>query len=254
MIEAIADLETWGIRSTSVVRSVGVVVFDGATVLEREYFRISEANQYEANHRSDGKLYVARTVDKSTMDWWNKPENASAQEMIEQAPLISWDEARTKLGQIGQRVKNIWAKPAGFDLVMLRDLFGQDIWDYWKERDLSTLIGEFDPTKRTKPMFLGTPHNALHDAEHAHSWLINFRRALPMIMNLRDETPGGNIWSCKIGETADALLVQAADTPMRAAVSEAYFNVTGRAPHFIFSGWGAKLTQDERLVVDNAAK
>lgn len=250
MIEAMVDLETWGIRATSVVRSVGIVVFDGATVLDRHYFRISEQDQYQECHRADGKHYAARTIDKSTMDWWAKPENAAAQEMIEQAPLISWEEARTICGKVGDKVKHVWAKPAGFDLVILRDLFGQDIWPYWKERDLTTLVNEFDHGGMTKPVFQGTKHNALHDAEHAHTWLINLRSVLPHLVLAQEETTGGKIWSCKIGEADSEQVPDATDLPMRNVVAQAYRALTGVEPKFIFSGWGAKLTRIEREVAN----
>lgn len=57
------------------------------------------------------------------------------------------------------------------------------------------------------------------------------------------------IWECKIGE-ADGLPADA-DTVMREAVARAYELMVGRAPEFIFSGWGAELTEPERAVVEN---
>lgn len=58
-----------------------------------------------------------------------------------------------------------------------------------------------------------------------------------------------NIWYCKIGEGRPQ--VNGADFPMRMAVREAYADITGQAPDFIFSGWGASLTESERAVVEN---
>lgn len=58
------------------------------------------------------------------------------------------------------------------------------------------------------------------------------------------------IWSCKIGEVDEELLPPAADHPMRRAVELAYFQLTGREADFLFSGWGAELTEMERAVVD----
>lgn len=57
------------------------------------------------------------------------------------------------------------------------------------------------------------------------------------------------IWSCKIGET-DAIPA-GADLLMRNAVASAYRELTGTMPGFIFSGWGAELTEGERAVVEN---
>lgn len=56
------------------------------------------------------------------------------------------------------------------------------------------------------------------------------------------------IWSCKICELDRELLPEGADGPMRDAVQIAYELLTLREPAFIFSGWGAELTEAECLV------
>ena len=58
-------------------------------------------------------------------------------------------------------------------------------------------------------------------------------------------------WSCKIGEIDEAMLPSAADFPMREAIQRAYVELTGQFPEFLFSGWGAELTEPERAVVEN---
>ena len=57
-------------------------------------------------------------------------------------------------------------------------------------------------------------------------------------------------WSCKIGEMGPSK-VPAGDLPMRMAVQRAYEQLTGEAPAFCFSGWGAQLTDGERAVVED---
>jgi hypothetical protein len=57
------------------------------------------------------------------------------------------------------------------------------------------------------------------------------------------------IWECKVGEVDAKKLPEGADGPMRDAVRKAYLDLTGEEPHFIFSGWGSKLTPYEREVV-----
>src|SRR5262245_22494420 len=59
------------------------------------------------------------------------------------------------------------------------------------------------------------------------------------------------IWSCKIGEVDQTDLPDGMDNPMRRAVAAQYRAITGREPEFIFSGWGAELTEPERAVVEN---
>lgn len=58
------------------------------------------------------------------------------------------------------------------------------------------------------------------------------------------------IWYCKIGEVDPELLVDGADALMREAVEKAYKELTGQDSNFLFSGWGAELTESEREVVD----
>ncbi len=57
------------------------------------------------------------------------------------------------------------------------------------------------------------------------------------------------IWECKIGEVHS--VAEGADYLMRQAVADAYKAQTGVEPVFIFSGWGASLTEAERAVVEN---
>lgn len=53
------------------------------------------------------------------------------------------------------------------------------------------------------------------------------------------------IWSCKIGWANRADLPDGADFPLRQAVEKAFYELTGHAPQFTFSGWGDELTEAE---------
>lgn len=66
------------------------------------------------------------------------------------------------------------------------------------------------------------------------------------------QAPDPATWSCKIGEVTRSRLPEGADSPMRRAVEHAYIEITGEAPHFIFSGWGAELDKAEREVQTQA--
>jgi hypothetical protein len=58
------------------------------------------------------------------------------------------------------------------------------------------------------------------------------------------------VWECKVGEIDASKLPNGADQPMRRAVYDAYVALTGEEPKFLFSGWGAELTEVEREVVE----
>jgi len=68
----------------------------------------------------------------------------------------------------------------------------------------------------------------------------------------QDDKIVGRIWECKIGNANT--VPPGADQPMREAVYRAYLSITGKDPEFIFSGWGAELTEGETEVVAAEAK
>jgi acetylornithine deacetylase/succinyl-diaminopimelate desuccinylase-like protein len=67
-----------------------------------------------------------------------------------------------------------------------------------------------------------------------------------------DGTPLRGIWHCKIGETDWYALPDGSDLPMHKAVAQAYRELTGRDPEYIFSGWNGELTEGERNCVNES--
>jgi hypothetical protein len=62
--------------------------------------------------------------------------------------------------------------------------------------------------------------------------------------------PDPATWACKIGEIDRAKLASGSDLPMRLAIEDAYYRLTGESCTFVFSGWGAELDEPERAIVD----
>lgn len=58
------------------------------------------------------------------------------------------------------------------------------------------------------------------------------------------------IWTCKIGEVEREKLPKGSDAPMRHAVQEAYFKLTGEECKFTFSGWRGEIDEYERYAVE----
>ena len=59
-------------------------------------------------------------------------------------------------------------------------------------------------------------------------------------------TPAGKrVWACKAVWGIDSELSAGCDQPMREAVKDAFFKVTGRWPDALFSGWAGQLTEGE---------
>lgn len=59
-----------------------------------------------------------------------------------------------------------------------------------------------------------------------------------------------HIWSCKVGGEIEAI-PESGDNEMRTAVGDQFRELTGTHPEFIFSGFGAHLTEPELAVVEN---
>ncbi len=58
-----------------------------------------------------------------------------------------------------------------------------------------------------------------------------------------------SVWECKIGADLK-MLPSGADAPMRDAIKKAFLKITGQQCEFIFSGWGAELTDAEKQYLE----
>ena len=63
-----------------------------------------------------------------------------------------------------------------------------------------------------------------------------------------------DVWECKIGRCDDVDIPDGADSPMRNAVERAYFELTGKMPDFVFSGWGGSLTETEEQAINGSLR
>lgn len=59
------------------------------------------------------------------------------------------------------------------------------------------------------------------------------------------------VWMCRIGSITEMDLPNGCDLPMRLAVEKAYFELTGKYPDGIFSGWGEEFSSSEKSVILN---
>lgn len=66
-----------------------------------------------------------------------------------------------------------------------------------------------------------------------------------------DPAPDPALWSCQVGEVPRASLPDGADGPMRNAVERAFKELTGFEPQYCFSGWGDRLTEVQRSVIED---
>jgi hypothetical protein len=181
VVDFMIDIETLGTDPSSVILSIGAVMFDIETgeMIDDFYEEISPKQP-------------GRYVDIDTVRWWVERDPAvflsitSASMELDTAltglhAFVTWsgvnviDETRSR--------KRVWAKPPKFDAAMLENAFQQCSipvpWDHRELMDLRTYMSLYHGER---PLFSleveGKKHNALHDAKiqaricsHIHGWL-----------------------------------------------------------------------------------
>ena len=153
------DLETLGTKSSSVVLSLGAVVFDDTKLYDELHVNIS----------IDDQLRWGRTIDGSTLLFWFQ-QNDDARNGATVAP-VPLSKALSTFGGFIQGVgktATLWANGQDFDLGIIGSLYDTvgvaRPWSYNAGRDMRTLVDVYGG-KPDIP-FEGTVHNALADAKH----------------------------------------------------------------------------------------
>lgn len=161
MAHIMFDLETFGTKPGSVLRSIGAVVFDPAT-------GHTGATFYSNIDRASCEA-VGLTVDPGTEAWWKKQaieaQNALLQNCRPIADVVRDFHAwfRTNGGN------EIWCQGANFDSVLwqsVADAVRQPVpWKFWNVRDTRTAYDCFGLNANAIGR-AGTYHNALDDSLH----------------------------------------------------------------------------------------
>ena len=157
MGHAMTDLETWGTRPGSALRSLGAVGFDPRTG--------KTGAQFYRNISRESCERVGLLVDSETEKWW-EDQSAEARAALEpdQRPLPSvlsdfcqwWD---------ANKFQFFWSHGANFDEVLLRcafDAVGLDTpWAFWNVRCSRTVLALNNRKPRREGLL---HHNALDDS------------------------------------------------------------------------------------------
>ena len=154
------DLETMGIRPTSAILSVGVVYFDRDNILDTFYSNVNLADC----------MSHGLTTDKSTMDWWNRPDLAEARKAWDTPEAPTLRDAMTGLCKFISGHAFIaevcpWGNGADFDQPIIGNAFyalDADLpWKFYNSHCFRTLKNLYPPAFKPRS---GTHHNALDDA------------------------------------------------------------------------------------------
>lgn len=153
------DLETLGTKPDCQVLSIGAVKFD-ANSNEEPYA------EFYKKFTLDDQEELGRTVDESTIEWWNKQSKTVIEEAFSLDDREETADILKALNKWLVGVDIIWAQGAVFDIAILESMYRMyDLpvpWPFWKIKDSRTLmsIASSDPRKNYK----FDAHNALADA------------------------------------------------------------------------------------------
>lgn len=164
MTHVMFDLETFGTKPGSVLRSIGAAAFDPETgVVGQTFYRNIDRASCEA---------VGLKVDPNTEAWWAKQSREAQQALLaDPKPLASVaSDFHAFFKQVGGA--KIWCQGANFDSVLWEAAVAAVWpsksfmpWKFWNVRDTRTVydIAGFDPDSISRD---GTYHDALADSLH----------------------------------------------------------------------------------------
>lgn len=157
-IHHMLDLETLDTAPSALVLSIGIAAFDADT------FEIAGTYYAVLEHDQQGDARRTKSVD--TLNWWAKQNDAARKVFVE--PRTDVIAVLDQVERFVDGSEGVWGNGASFDNVILADLFRsfneKAPWPFWLDRCHRTIrsaANGFD-----EPAFVGTPHNALHDAVH----------------------------------------------------------------------------------------
>jgi len=171
MWKAVLDTETLSLRTSAVILSVGLTVFDDAKVDSFEDLVNTGLNIFIDQ---GVQVSAGRHVDPKTVDWWSKQGKEASTVLTAKGmlPKIVVFRINQYLAAKGLNKKHLkwYCRGPQFDIAKLDDLFFQfnleSPWHYRKPRCSRTWLDEHgvdDDVKFERPEGM-IPHDALHDS------------------------------------------------------------------------------------------
>lgn len=159
MTHIMIDLETWGLRPGSMLRSLGAVAFDPMTG--------RMGGEFYANIDEPSQEALGLTRDPETVLWW-VDQSFDAQELLEenQRPIREVIEGFTAWWT-KVNGSHPWSHGANFDIVLLEAVYralGLEVpWKFWDVRCCRTVLALGN--RRAFIPRDGVKHHALTDAK-----------------------------------------------------------------------------------------
>lgn len=161
-LHVMIDLETWGTRPGSALRSIGAVTFSpyGGNHPEQTFYSNIDRASCEA---------AGLTIDPETERWWSGQSFEAQNRLVENCrPLrdVVHDFALWWARIVGTYV---WSNGANFDEVLWREAASRVDhsvpWKYWNVRDTRT-CWHLARLNQKSMKFDGIQHDAIADARH----------------------------------------------------------------------------------------
>jgi len=151
------DFETLDTKPTSVVLSLGLVLFNKYNILASAHF----------DFEIEGQMHNGRTISAQTLMWWlNQKTGRNFITPAEHysttlSKVIYWIQT---MGSAHGGFENVWANDPDFDCAILEDLIPLSIpYKFWQKRSLRTFV-QYVGNGVKVPRTEGQQHNALVDA------------------------------------------------------------------------------------------
>jgi hypothetical protein len=161
MNHVMLDLETFGTKPGSVIRSIGAVMFDP--------FTGSTGSEFYRNVDKQSCIDAGLTVDASTERWWSQ-QSKEAQDslLVDPKPLAEVVRDFNKWFIVNSGAQ-VWSQGSNFDGVLWEFACAavkQRVpWKFYDTRDTRTVYDIFGLNSSSVSR-AGTYHNALDDAKH----------------------------------------------------------------------------------------
>jgi hypothetical protein len=163
--DAMVDLETLDTKPTSVILSIGAVLFDArGGQPKRPYYRVLKLQS---------QLNRGRTVSESTLLWWADQSEAARAEVFRGDGRSHPVEALQDLAAYLKPARRVWAQGPDFGCVILTDMARQlgikMPWAYNSVRDVRTIREEagmpesWVPSDSDFDCLTLTPHHPVSD-------------------------------------------------------------------------------------------
>jgi len=150
MSDLMIDIETLGITPNAMILTIAAQAFDPFSekfIGDPLYFRI------------DTEMQIGRSIEDSTLNWWNKHPEGQAEAFAEDN-RVALSTALTQLSNMVWNKQRIWAQGISFDIPILENAYKQlEIpipWKWWNVLDTRTMF-------RLNNEKLKNDHHALQD-------------------------------------------------------------------------------------------